>query len=96
MERLSVKNYRDFLHPTEKRPGLFVRRTSRCIYKYLCVSTEVPLAEISFCIRAPPVIISETLGLHSLVTTTHLEIILCSDQFPMIVETTKQSGSPLI
>ena len=62
------------------------------IYKYLCVATEVPLAEISFWISAAPVIIRGSISfpdLDSLVTTAHPEIIPCSDQFQMVLETTK-------
>ena len=45
---LNVKNDRDYLHPVEKKPGLFVRQTGCFIFKYLCVAIKVPLAEISF------------------------------------------------
>ena len=62
------------------------------IYKYLCVATEVPIAEISFCVSAAPVIIHGSISfadLDSLVTTAHSRIIPCSHQFQMILETTK-------
>ena len=90
---LSIKNDRDYLHPIEKKPGLFVRFKGRFIYKFLSVETKVPLAEISFCICATPVIICGFIcyaDLDSLVITAHLEVIHCSDQFPLILETTKQ------
>ncbi len=58
--------------------------------EYLCVATKVPLAEISFCVLATPVIIHYA-DLDSLVTTPHPEIIPCSDQFPMIIETRKHA-----
>ena len=57
-----------------------------------CVTTKVPLTEISVCVRAPPVIIRGSISntdLASLVITAHPEIIPCSDQFPMIVENRK-------
>jgi len=54
------------------------------------VATKVPLAEISFCVLAAPVIIHYA-DLDSLVTTPHPEIIPCSDQFPMIIETRKHA-----
>ena len=89
---LSIMNDRDYLLPIKKKPGLFVRRTGCCIYKCLCVATKVPLAEIYFCISSAPLIIHGTIsytGLDSLVSTAHSEIISCSDQFSMIVKTTK-------
>ena len=45
---LNIKNDQDYLHPVEKKPGLFVRQTGCFIFKYLCVAIKVPLAEISF------------------------------------------------
>ena len=63
-----------------------------CMYEYLSVTTKVPLAEISVCVNALPVIIRGSIryaDLASLVITAHPEIIPCSDQFPMIVETTR-------
>ena len=89
---LSIMNDRDYLLPIEKKPGVFVRRTGCCIYKCLCVATKVRLAEIYFCISSAPLIIHGTISytdLDSLVTTAHSEIISCSDQFSMIVKTTK-------
>ena len=56
------------------------------------MATKVPLAEISFCVCAAPVIICGSIRYadhDSLVTTVHPEIIPCSDQFLIIVETTK-------
>ena len=51
-----IKNDGDYLHPKKKKPGLFMTPTGCCIYNYLYVAAEVPLAEISFCICAAPII----------------------------------------
>ena len=75
---LSIKDEPDYLYPMEKRQGLLVRCTGCFVFEYLCVATEVPLAEIFFCIHASPVVIQGAIGyanLDSLVTTLHPEII---------------------
>lgn len=66
---LDIKNDQDYLHTIEKKLGLLVRHTGCCIYKYLCVATEVLLEEISFSYA----------DLDSLFTTSHHEVIPCSD-----------------
>ena len=68
---LSNENDRDYLHPIEKKPRLFVRCKGCFIYKFLCVETKVPLTEIFFCIRATQAIIHRSIcyaDLDSLVT----------------------------
>ena len=49
-----MKNDRDYLHPIEKKLGLLVKQTGCCIYEYLCLTTKVPLAEISFYVCGTP------------------------------------------
>ncbi len=80
----SMKNDRDYLHPIEKKLGLLVRWTGCCIYEYLCLTTEVQLAEISFYVCGAPVIIHGSIfyaDLDSLVTTAHLYTFLALINF---------------
>ena len=65
--------------------------TGCCICNYLYVAAEVPLAEISFCICAAP-IIRGAIAMLTLIALLqcHPEVIPWCDQFPMIVETRKQ------
>lgn len=89
---LSIGNDKDYHHPINRESGVFVRRSGRVIFEYECLKLEVPLAELDHCTRATPVVVRGRVlyaDPDTLVVYPNPEIVPCHQNFPMLVETTK-------